>query len=100
MMAEAENDEEEDDEDLFNFPPHFSLVDVQLLLSDAAVTRTEKLRELRQEVSQVVQQIGAPGRQPSPGVTAGVSDARGHQGSPGVAAGVTRGHQERDLEPG
>ncbi|CAK9047006.1 unnamed protein product [Durusdinium trenchii] len=60
---EAEKDEDDDD-DLFNFPPHFSLVDVQLLLSDAAVTRTERLRELRQELSQVAQQVGAKyGRQ-------------------------------------
>ncbi|CAL1173885.1 unnamed protein product, partial [Cladocopium goreaui] len=63
QQAEAtaawEQAEEDDIEDLYNFPPHFSLVDVQLLLSDAAVTRTEKLRELRQEISKVVQHIGA-----------------------------------------
>ena len=29
---------------------------------DAAVTRTERLRELRQELSQVAQQVGAPWR--------------------------------------
>eukprot|EP00435_Cladocopium_sp_Y103_P000340 s1234_g1.t1 len=57
--AAWEQAEDDDIEDLYNFPPHFSLVDVQLLLSDAAVTRTEKLRELRQEISKVVQQIGA-----------------------------------------
>jgi len=63
--AEAEaNDMEMDEEDLFNFPPHLSLVDVQLLLSDAAVTRTEKLRELRQDISKTVQEVGAQyGRQ-------------------------------------
>ncbi|CAE7660472.1 RE1, partial [Symbiodinium sp. CCMP2456] len=45
--AQEAEELEEDDDELMNFPPNFSVVDVQLLLSDAAVRRTERLRDLR-----------------------------------------------------
>ncbi|CAE7330709.1 GIP [Symbiodinium natans] len=56
---EAEYEAEEDDDDLMNFPPNFSVVDVQLLLSDAAVRRTERLRDLRGVLQGLVTAITA-----------------------------------------
>eukprot|EP00439_Symbiodinium_sp_Y106_P003022 s882_g1.t1 len=48
---------EEDDDELMNFPPNFSVVDVQLLLSDAAVRRTERLRDLRNVLQGLVSSL-------------------------------------------